>query len=113
MPFDPSLIPQFVHNSVEHGECRAALEDPLRSLAVSSLALIPSLSRRKFERHQRRRASVRGSGSRLLLSRQHGRQKPEFRLHFARIGDSVRDFLAKEFAIPLAKPVNGHLERPF
>ena len=27
------------------------------------------------------------------------------------IGHSIRDFLAKEFAIPLAKPVNGHLER--
>jgi hypothetical protein len=47
-----------------------------------------------------------------LLPRQHGRQKPEFGLHFGGIGHSIGDFLAKEFAIPLAKPVNGYLERP-
>ena len=29
----------------------------------------------------------------------------------AGIGHGIRDFLAKEFAIPLAKPVNRHLER--
>ena len=46
-----------------------------------------------------------------LFSGQHGRQKPEFGLHFRGIGDSIGDFLAKEFAIPLAKPVNGHLQR--
>lgn|ERR1019366_8548231 len=34
-------------------------------------------------------------------------------LHFGGIGHRIGDFLAKEFAIPLAKPVNGHLERPF
>ena len=49
----------------------------------------------------------------VLLSRQHGRQKPEFGLHFDGIGYSIGDFLAKEFAIALAKPVNGHLERSF
>jgi len=49
----------------------------------------------------------------VLLPRKHGRQKPEFGLHFDGIGHSIGDFLAKEFAIPLAKPVNGHLERSF
>jgi len=48
-----------------------------------------------------------------LLPRQHGRQVPQFGLHFGGIGHSIGDFLAKEFAIPLAKPVNGHLERSF
>jgi hypothetical protein len=48
-----------------------------------------------------------------LLSRQHGCQIPEFGLHFGGIGDSIRDLLAKKFAIPLAKPVNGYLERSF
>src|SRR5712691_3003935 len=51
------------------------------------------------------------SYSRPLLPRQHGRQKAEFGLHFGGIGHSVGDFLTKEFPIPLAKPVNGHLER--
>src|SRR5262245_47240870 len=37
-----------------------------------------------------------------LLPRQHGCQKPEFGLHFARIGHRIGDLLAKEFAIPLA-----------
>jgi hypothetical protein len=49
----------------------------------------------------------------LLLFRQHGRQKPEFGPHFGGIDHSIGDFLAKELAIPLAKPVNGHLERSF
>jgi hypothetical protein len=46
-----------------------------------------------------------------LLPHEHGRQIPEFGFHFSGIGYSIRDFLAKELAIPLAKPVNGHLER--
>jgi hypothetical protein len=41
----------------------------------------------------------------------YGSQKAEFRIHFGGVGHSLRDFLAKEFAIPLAKPVNGDLER--
>ena len=49
----------------------------------------------------------------LLISRQRASQKPEFGLHLRRIGHSIRDFLAKEFAIPLSKPVNRHLKRPF
>jgi hypothetical protein len=52
-----------------------------------------------------------GSG-RPLLPREHGRQKPEFGLHFRGIGNGVCDFLAKDFAIAPAKPVNGNLERP-
>ena len=44
---------------------------------------------------------------------QRGNQKPEFGLHFRRIGPSVGDFLAEELAIALAKPVNSHLERSF
>src|ERR1019366_6273929 len=48
-----------------------------------------------------------------LPPRQRGRQKPEFGLHFGGVGDSVCDFLAKEFAIPLAKPVNRNFERSF
>ena len=50
-------------------------------------------------------------GGRRLLPREHGRQIPEFGLYFRGIGDSIRDFLAKEVPIPLAKPVNGDLER--
>jgi hypothetical protein len=46
---------------------------------------------------------------RPAFPRQHGRQKPEFGLHFDGIGHSIGDFLAKEFEMPLAKPVNGHL----
>jgi hypothetical protein len=49
---------------------------------------------------------------RPLLLREHRRQIPEFGLHFRGIGHRIRDFLAKEVAIPLAEPVNGHLERP-
>ena len=41
-----------------------------------------------------------------LLPREHGRQIPKFRFDFRRIGYSIRDFLAEEFAAPLAKPVN-------
>jgi hypothetical protein len=47
----------------------------------------------------------------LLVSRQRGGQKPEFGLHFSGIGHSISDLLAKEFAIPLAKPVNRNFER--
>src|SRR5262245_63266657 len=36
---------------------------------------------------------------------------PELGFHISGIEHSIRDFLAKEFAIPLAKPVNGDLER--
>jgi hypothetical protein len=43
-----------------------------------------------------------------LLPHVHGRQIPEFGFHFCGIGYSIRDFLAKELTIPLAKPVNGH-----
>ena len=53
------------------------------------------------------------ASARALPPRQRGRQKPEFGLHFGGVGDSVRDFLAKEFAIPLAKPVNRNFERSF
>ena len=45
-----------------------------------------------------------------LVARQHRSQKSEFRLHFGGIGDSIRDFLTKEFAIPLAKPVDRNFE---
>ena len=45
-----------------------------------------------------------------LLAGEHGHQITEFRLYFRGIGHSIRDFLAKEFAVPLAKPVNGYLE---
>src|SRR6185437_3541565 len=47
-----------------------------------------------------------------LIARQHGSQKPEFRFYFCGIGHGIRDFLSKEFAIPLAKPVNRDFERP-
>jgi hypothetical protein len=43
---------------------------------------------------------------RPLLACQHGGQIPEFGLHIGGIGDSIRNFPAKEVAIPLAKPVN-------
>src|SRR5690349_11416453 len=46
-----------------------------------------------------------------LFPREHGRQMPELGFHIGGIDHSIRDFLAKEFAIPLAKPVNGDLER--
>ena len=48
-----------------------------------------------------------------LLPGQRGRQIPEFGLHFGGIGYNIGDLLSKEFAIPLAKPVNGHLERSY
>ena len=47
-----------------------------------------------------------------LLPRQHGRQKPELGLHFGRIGHCIGDSLAKEFAIPLAKPVEATFSAP-
>ena len=47
----------------------------------------------------------------LLVACQHSSQKPELRLHFRGIGHRIRDFLAKEFAVPLAKPVNRDFER--
>src|SRR5688572_5093600 len=46
-----------------------------------------------------------------LLARQHGSQKSEFGFHFCGIGHRIRDFLSKEFAISLAKPVNRDFER--
>jgi hypothetical protein len=46
-----------------------------------------------------------------LFARRHGSQKPQFGLHFRGIGHSIRDLLAQEFAIPLAKSVNRHFER--
>ena len=48
----------------------------------------------------------------LLISGQRGSQKPEFGLHFGGIVHGIRDFLAKEFAVPLAKPVYRDFERP-
>jgi hypothetical protein len=38
----------------------------------------------------------------ILVLREQSRQIPQFRLHFGRIRDRIRDFLTKEFAIPLA-----------
>src|ERR1700676_2454928 len=49
----------------------------------------------------------------VLLPCQHIRQKPEFGLDFSGVGNSIRNCLAKEFAVSLAKPENGHLERSF
>jgi hypothetical protein len=43
--------------------------------------------------------SISAGSGRQLLPREHGRQKPEFGLHFGGIGHSIGDFLAKEFAI--------------
>ena len=43
--------------------------------------------------------------------RQHSRQKPEFGIHIRGVGYGIGDFLAKEFTIPLAKPVNRDFER--
>ena len=48
-----------------------------------------------------------------LFPREHGREMLELGFHIRGIGHSIRDLLAKEFAIPLAKPVNSHLQRPF
>ena len=78
----------------------------------------PSSCCRVQDSPQRSR-QLRGSGSplwvglsqRLLLPREHGRQIPEFGFYFSRIGYGIRNFLAKKFAIPFAKPVNCHLER--
>jgi hypothetical protein len=46
-----------------------------------------------------------------LFPHEHGRQMPELGFHIGGISHSIRNFLAKEFAIPLAKPVNRNLER--
>ena len=48
---------------------------------------------------------------RTLFARQHGSQKSEFGFHFCRIGHRIRDFLSKQFAISLAKPVDRYFER--
>jgi hypothetical protein len=48
-----------------------------------------------------------------LLPREHSRQIPQFGLYFCGIGDSVRDFLAKELAVTFAKPVDGYFQRSF
>src|SRR5262245_47279649 len=69
------------------------------SLNASDFRLMILLSGRPSERDAR------------LLPRQHGCQKPEFGLHFVRIGHRIGDLLAKEFAIPLAQPMNGDFER--
>jgi hypothetical protein len=65
----------------------------------------------------RRQARVSGTLKRPvsppLLPCEGHRQIPEFGFHFGGIGHSIRDFLAQQVAIPLAKPVNGHLERSF
>src|SRR5215471_14275456 len=55
------------------------------------------------------RASLSRAG---LVSGEHGRQVTEFGFHFGGIGYRIRNFLAKELAIPLAKPMNSHFERP-
>src|SRR5262249_1720500 len=46
-----------------------------------------------------------------LFACQHGSQESEFGFHFGRIGHRIGDLLAKEFAIPLAQPMNGDFER--
>jgi hypothetical protein len=91
------------------------LTSPLsaRLVLVADLAAIPqhqrvfvkichsnvtvSVRMQSCERGKRRDGSIAE-----LLPRQHGRQKPEFGLDFRWIGYRVGDFLAKEFAIPLA-----------
>src|ERR1051326_8718219 len=45
-----------------------------------------------------------------LLRGERGRQIAEFGFYFGRVGHGIRDLLAKEFAIPLAKPVNRNFE---
>jgi hypothetical protein len=52
-----------------------------------------------------------GQGSSPLPFRDHGRQKPELGLHVCGIGHRICDFLAQQFAIPFAKPVNRYFER--
>lgn len=46
-----------------------------------------------------------------LFPRKRCRQIAEFGLHFGGIGYGIRDLLAKEFTVPLAKPVNRYFER--
>src|SRR6516164_817031 len=56
-----------------------------------------------------------GLGLRLtwrLFPCKDGGQMPEFGLHRGGIGHSIRDLLAKKFAIPFTKPVNRYLQRP-
>lgn len=80
-----------------------------RSLArrsAGAAAIPPAAARRRGA------SGTASQGPLPLLAREHGSQKPEFSFHFRGIGHGIRDFLAKEFAIPLAKPVNRNFERP-
>ena len=44
---------------------------------------------------------------------EHRRQIPDFGFHFDGVGHGIGDFLTKKVSVPLAEPVNRHLERPF
>jgi hypothetical protein len=80
-----------------------------------SRALFYDGSNNLIETRRRRRCAILslpcGLLSLRLIARQHGSQKSEFGFHFCGIGNSIRDFLSKEFAISLAKPVNRNFER--
>ena len=48
-----------------------------------------------------------------LFACEHSRQIPELGFDLGGIGHRIRDLLAKDFAIALPEPMNGHLKRPF
>src|ERR1700756_3851827 len=77
-----------------------AVQDPNASISLSRSITKEKLADPEFKTHGCRDWSL------SLLARQHGSQKPEFGFHFRGIGHGIGDLLAKEFTIPLAKPVN-------
>jgi hypothetical protein len=90
-------------------DCRGADDDARRSVGGDRHAAddVDDDPRRR----QRGGAFLTSASHGPLFPRQNGGQIPEFGFHFGGIGHRIRDFLAEEFAVPLAKPVNGHFER--
>src|SRR5439155_3271082 len=52
------LAPQSLHDSVEHRQGPAPLEDPLRRLVVRGLALVALFAGREFKRHKHPAAAL-------------------------------------------------------
>src|SRR6185369_4933815 len=52
------LVPQCLHDAIEHRKRPAALEDPLGCLVMSRLALIALLAGREFKRHKQAAAAL-------------------------------------------------------
>ena len=94
---DNSIHMRFSDTAAAYGLFQVVFADVTDHLAVATFRAPPTLN---------------GPEAGPLLPREHHCQIPELGFDFCRIGHCIRDFLAKEVAIPLAKPVNRDFESP-